>query len=404
MMRSAVFSGNDDQFHKEKNGFVEMVDVQDEGVEETITGVNPNTFKEHNNNMKLNAKFIGTTTPLTPSSVETELTDPNDVQENNNEKRTVTSGFSANMQGTTVNDTPTTNAELHGRLPNGNIQTDMTGQTVSTMEPTAMTSAVVHNDIKKVQGEKSINPIVNDTSKTTGEINARVPTGNLQTNMKTQPVGTVEPTAMTSAVVHNDIKKVQGEKSINPIVNDTSKTTGEINARVPTGNLQTDMTRQPVGTVEPTTTTPAVVPNAPNRVQREKSFNPKKNQIEPTNASPKGSATDKKAAISTVNPYTDENPKTLQENTRASDDKREDKMRKSVSFATENPLINANASSSIVPPGTNSALPNANNSDNTSIPGTVPEGPGPIITLPREPSNLMPPRNTTLPEIDLSKF
>jgi hypothetical protein len=209
---------------------------------------------------------------------------------------------------------------------------------------------------------------------------------------------------MTSAVVHNDIKKVQGEKSINPIVNDTSKTTGEINARVPTGNLQTDMTRQPVGTVEPTTTTPAVVPNAPNRVQREKSFNPKKNQIEPTNASPKGSATDKKAAISTVNPYTDENPKTLQENTRASDDKREDKMKKSVSFATENPLINANASSSIVPPGTNSALPNANNSDNTSIPGTVPEGPGPIITLPREPSNLMPPRNTTLPEIDLSKF
>ena len=380
-----------------------MVDVQDEGVEETITGVNPNTFKEHNNNMKLNAKFIGTTAPLTPSSVETELTDPNAVQENN-EKRTVTSGFSANMQGTTVNDTPTTNAELHGRLPNGNIQTDMTGQTVSTMEPTAMTSAVVHNDIKKVQGEKSINPIVNDTSKTTGEINARVPTGNLQTNMKTQPVGTVEPTAMTSAVVHNDIKKVQGEKSINPIVNDTSKTTGEINARVPTGNLQTDMTRQPVGTVEPTTTTPAVVPNAPNRVQREKSFNPKKNQIEPTNASPKGSATDKKAAISTVNPYTDENPKTLQENTRASDDKREDKMRKSVSFATENPLINANASSSIVPPGTNSALPNANNSDNTSIPGTVPEGPGPIITLPREPSNLMPPRNTTLPEIDLSKF
>jgi hypothetical protein len=308
------------------------------------------------------------------------------------------------MQGTTVNDTPTTNAELHGRLPNGNIQTDMTGQTVSTMEPTAMTSAVVHNDIKKVQGEKSINPIVNDTSKTTGEINARVPTGNLQTNMTTQPVGTVEPTAMTSAVVHNDIKKVQGEKSINPIVNDTSKTTGEINARVPTGNLQTDMTRQPVGTVEPTTTTPAVVPNAPNRVQREKSFNPKKNQIEPTNASPKGSATDKKAAISTVNPYTDENPKTLQENTRASDDKREDKMKKSVSFATENPLINANASSSIVPPGTNSALPNANNSDNTSIPGTVPEGPGPIITLPREPSNLMPPRNTTLPEIDLSKF
>jgi hypothetical protein len=398
-----IFSGNGDQFHKEKNWFVEMVDVQDEGVEETITGVNPNTFKEHNNNMKLNAKFIGTTTPLTPSSVETELTDPNAVQENN-EKRTVTSGFSANMQGTTVNDTPTTNAELHGRLPNGNIQTDMTGQTVSTMEPTAMTSAVVHNDIKKVQGEKSINPIVNDTSKTTGEINARVPTGNLQTNMKTQPVGTVEPTAMTSAVVHNDIKKVQGEKSINPIVNDTSKTTGEINARVPTGNLQTDMTRQPVGTVEPTTTTPAVVPNAPNRVQREKSFNPKKNQIEPTNASPKGSATDKKAAISTVNPYTDENPKTLQENTRASDDKREDKMRKSVSFATENPLINANASSSIVPPGTNSALPNANNSDNTSIPGTVPEGPGPIITLPREPSNLMPPRNTTLPEIDLSKF
>ena len=403
MMRSAVFSGNGDQFHKEKNGFVEMVDVQDEGVEETITGVNPNTFKEHNNNMKLNAKFIGTTAPLTPSSVETELTDPNAVQENN-EKRTVTSGFSANMQGTTVNDTPTTNAELHGRLPNGNIQTDMTGQTVSTMEPTAMTSAVVHNDIKKVQGEKSINPIANDTSKTTGEINARVPTGNLQTNMKTQPVGTVEPTAMTSAVVHNDIKKVQGEKSINPIVNDTSKTTGEINARVPTGNLQTDMTRQPVGTVEPTTTTPAVVPNAPNRVQREKSFNPKKNQIEPTNASPKWSATDKKAAISTVNPYTDENPKTLQENTRASDDKREDKMRKSVSFATENPLINANASSSIVPPGTNSALPNANNSDNTSIPGTVPEGPGPIITLPREPSNLMPPRNTTLPEIDLSKF
>jgi hypothetical protein len=398
-----IFSGNGDQFHKEKNWFVEMVDVQDEGVEETITGVNPNTFKEHNNNMKLNAKFIGTTAPLTPSSVETELTDPNAVQENN-EKRTVTSGFSANMQGTTVNDTPTTNAELHGRLPNGNIQTDMTGQTVSTMEPTAMTSAVVHNDIKKVQGEKSINPIVNDTSKTTGEINARVPTGNLQTNMKTQPVGTVEPTAMTSAVVHNDIKKVQGEKSINPIVNDTSKTTGEINARVPTGNLQTDMTRQPVGTVEPTTTTPAVVPNAPNRVQREKSFNPKKNQIEPTNASPKGSATDKKAAISTVNPYTDENPKTLQENTRASDDKREDKMRKSVSFATENPLINANASSSIVPPGTNSALPNANNSDNTSIPGTVPEGPGPIITLPREPSNLMPPRNTTLPEIDLSKF
>jgi hypothetical protein len=398
-----IFSGNGDQFHKEKNWFVEMVDVQDEGVEETITGVNPNTFKEHNNNMKLNAKFIGTTAPLTPSSVETELTDPNAVQENN-EKRTVTSGFSANMQGTTVNDTPTTNAELHGRLPNGNIQTDMTGQTVSTMEPTAMTSAVVHNDIKKVQGEKSINPIVNDTSKTTGEINARVPTGNLQTNMKTQPVGTVEPTAMTSAVVHNDIKKVQGEKSINPIVNDTSKTTGEINARVPTGNLQTDMTRQPVGTVEPTTTTPAVVPNAPNRVQREKSFNPKKNQIEPTNASLKGSATDKKAAISTVNPYTDENPKTLQENTRASDDKREDKMRKSVSFATENPLINANASSSIVPPGTNSALPNANNSDNTSIPGTVPEGPGPIITLPREPSNLMPPRNTTLPEIDLSKF
>jgi hypothetical protein len=398
-----IFSGNGDQFHKEKNWFVEMVDVQDEGVEETITGVNPNTFKEHNNNMKLNAKFIGTTAPLTPSSVETELTDPNAVQENN-EKRTVTSGFSANMQGTTVNDTPTTNAELHGRLPNGNIQTDMTGQTVSTMEPTAMTSAVVHNDIKKVQGEKSINPIVNDTSKTTGEINARVPTGNLQTNMTTQPVGTVEPTAMTSAVVHNDIKKVQGEKSINPIVNDTSKTTGEINARVPTGNLQTDMTRQPVGTVEPTTTTPAVVPNAPNRVQREKSFNPKKNQIEPTNASPKGSATDKKAAISTVNPYTDENPKTLQENTRASDDKREDKMRKSVSFATENPLINANASSSIVPPGTNSALPNANNSDNTSIPGTVPEGPGPIITLPREPSNLMPPRNTTLPEIDLSKF
>ena len=194
-----------------------MVDVQDEGVEETITGVNPNTFKEHNNNMKLNAKFIGTTAPLTPSSVETELTDPNAVQ-GNNEKRTVTSGFSANMQGTTVNDTPTTNAELHGRLPNGNIQTDMTGQPVSTMEPTTMTSDVVHNDIKKVQGEKSINPIVNDTS----------------------------------------------------------KTTGEINARVPTGNLQTDMTRQPVGTVEPTTTTPAVVPNAPNRVQREKSFNPKK--------------------------------------------------------------------------------------------------------------------------------
>ena len=345
MMRSAVFSGNGDQFHKEKNGFVEMVDVQDEGVEGTITGVNPNTFKEHNNNMKLNAKFIGTTAPLTPSSVETELTDPNAVQ-GNNEKPTVTSGFSANMQGTTVNDTPTTNAELHGRLPNGNIQTDMTGQPVSTMEPTAMTSAVVHNDIKKVQGEKSINPIVNDTS----------------------------------------------------------KTTGEINARVPTGNLQTDMTRQLVGTVEPTTTTPAVVPNAPNRVQREKSFNPKKNQIEPTNTSHEGSATDKKAAIVTVNPYTDENPKTLQENTRASDDKREDKMRKSVSFATENPLINANASSSIVPPGTNSALPNTNNSDNTSIPGTVPEGPGPIITLPREPSNLMPQRNTTLPEIDLSKF
>ena len=398
MMRSTVFSGNGDQFH----GFVEMVDVQDEGVEGTITGVNPNTFKEHNN-MKLNAKFIGTTAPLTPSSVETELTDPNAVQENN-EKRTVTSGFSANMQGTTVNDTPTTNAELHGRLPNRNIQTDMTGQPVSTMEPTAMTSAVVHNDIKKVQGEKSINPIVNDTSKTTGEINACVPTGNLQTNMTTQPVGTVEPTAMTSAVVHNDIKKVQGEKSINPIVNDTSKTTGEINARVPTGNLQTDMTRQLVGTVEPTTTTPAVVPNALNRVQREKSFNPKKSQIEPTNTSPKGSATDKKAAIATVNPYTDENPKILQENTRASDDIREDKMRKSVSFATENPLINANASSSIVPPGTNSALPNTNNSDNTSIPGTVPEGPGPIITLPREPSNLMPPRNTTLPEIDLSKF
>jgi hypothetical protein len=41
--------------------------------------------------MKLNAKFIGTTAPLTPSSVETELTDPNAVQENN-EKRTVTSG------------------------------------------------------------------------------------------------------------------------------------------------------------------------------------------------------------------------------------------------------------------------------------------------------------------------
>jgi hypothetical protein len=38
MMRSAVFSGNGDQFHKEKNGFVEMVDVQDEGVEGTITG------------------------------------------------------------------------------------------------------------------------------------------------------------------------------------------------------------------------------------------------------------------------------------------------------------------------------------------------------------------------------
>jgi hypothetical protein len=88
--------------------------------------------------------------------------------------------------------------------------------------------------------------------------------------------------------------------------------------------LFVDMTRQLVGTVEPTTTTPAVVPNALNRVQREKSFNPKKSQIEPTNTSPKGSATDKKAAIATVNPYTDENPKILQENTRASDDIRED--------------------------------------------------------------------------------
>lgn len=332
MMRTAMFSGYGDQFHKEKNGFIDMVDVEDEGVEGTITGVNPNTFKEHNNNMKLNAKFIGTKTPLTPSSVETEFTDPNAVQDNNmsNEKRTVTSGFSADMQGTTVNDTPTTNAELNGRVPNGNIQTNITGQPLSTMGPT------------------------------------------------------------TSAVVHDDLNQVPKEKSINPIVNDTSRITGETNGRVPNGILQTDMKGQPVGTLQSTTTTPAVIPNAPNRVQREKSINPTRNQIEPTNTSSAGQATDKKTAIATVNPYTDENPKTFQD-----DEKREDKMRKSVSFATDNPLINANESSNNVPPG-------PNNSHNTSIPGTVPEGP--IITLPREPSNLMPPRDTTLPEIDLSKF
>ena len=279
MTRTAVLSGYGDQFHKEQNGFGDMVDVEDEGVEGTITGVNPNTFKEHNNNMKLNAKCIGTTAPLTPSSVETEFTDTNAINLSN-EKRTVTSGFSANMQGTTVNDTPTTNAELNGRVPNGNLQTDMKGR--------------------------------------------------------------------------------------------------------------------PVVTVHPTTTTPAVIPNTPNRVQGEKSINTKKNQVEPTNTSSEGPATDKKTAIATVNPYTDENPKIIQENTRASDDKRDDKMRKSVSFATDNPLINANAS-----PGTNNALPNTNTPHNTSLPGTVPEGPGPITTLPREPSNLMPPRDTTLPEIDL---
>ncbi|XP_076090299.1 uncharacterized protein LOC143062514 [Mytilus galloprovincialis] len=296
MMRKAVDSGIGGGIHKEKEkiDMINMVDIDDDdGIEGSITGINPDKFREYNNNMKLSANFIGTSTPATPSGVDADFSDPNSVPENDTpkEKPKLTSGFSANMQGTSSNETPRTAADLNGHIPNGHLSGDKTNQAVNAGQPTAVTNAVVHNSTSGIRREKSI--------------------------MKT---------ATKDGEALND----------KPVLN------------VPT---------------------------------------------------------EKKTTIATINPYTEEKPTIPQQNPQQNpqpteDDKREDKLRKSVSFAPDKPAITSNSSSN-----SNNAPPGILNmsKEKTSLPGAIQDVPDTLITLPRERSNLLGPRDTTLPEIDLKK-
>ncbi|VDH94136.1 Hypothetical predicted protein [Mytilus galloprovincialis] len=316
MMRKAVDSGIGGGIHKEKEkiDMINMVDIDDDdGIEGSITGINPDKFREHNNNMKLSASFIGTSTPATPSGVDADFSDPNSVPENGNskEKPKLTSGFSANMQGTTSNETPRTAADLNGHIPNGHLSGEMAKQPVN-------------------KGN---------------EQNGQIPNGNTPGDKTNQAVNAGQPTAVTNAVVHNSTSGIRREKSImKPATKD-----GEALNDKPVLNVPTE----------------------------------------------------KKTTIATINPYTEEKPTIPQQNPQPTeDDKREDKLRKSVSFAPDKPAITSNSSSN-----SNNAPPGILNmsKEKTSLPGAIQDVPDTLITLPRERSNLLGPRDTTLPEIDLKK-
>ncbi|XP_063420591.1 uncharacterized protein LOC134705805 [Mytilus trossulus] len=314
MMRKAVDSGIGGGIHKEKIDMINMVDIDDDdGIEGSITGINPDKFREHNNNMKLSASFIGTSTPATPSGVDADFSDPNSVPENGNskEKPKITSGFSANMQGTTSNETPRTAADLNGHIPNGHVSGDMAKQPVS-------------------KGQN---------------LNGHIPNGNTPGDKTNQAVNSGQPTSVTNAVVHNSTSGIRREKSI----------------------------------MKPTT-------------KDGEALNDKPDSTVPT---------EKKTTIATINPYTEEKSTLPKQNPQPTEeDKREEKLRKSVSFAPDKPALTSNSSSN-----SNNSQPGILNmsKEKTSLPGTIQDVPDTLITLPRERSNLLGPRDTTLPEIDLKK-
>lgn len=310
MMRKAVDSGIGGGIHKEKIDMINMVDIDDDdGIEGSITGMNPDKFREHNNNMKLSANFIGTSTPATPSGVDADFSDPNSVPENDTpkEKPKLTSGFSANMQGTSSNETPRTAADLNGHIPNGHLSGEMAKQPVN-------------------KGN---------------EQNGQIPNGNTPEDKTTQAVNAGQPTAVTNAVVHNITSGIRREKSI---------------MKPKDGEALNDK------------------PTVP---------------------------TEKKMTIATINPYTEEKSTIPQQNPQSTEeDKREEKLRKSVSFAPDKPAITSNSASN-----SNNSPPGILNmsKEKTSLPGAIQDVPDTLITLPRERSNLLGPRDTTLPEIDLKK-
>ncbi|XP_052091314.1 uncharacterized protein LOC127728117 [Mytilus californianus] len=316
MMKKSVDAGIGGGIHKEKIDMINMVDMDDDdGIEGSVTGINPDKFREYNNNMKLSANFIGTSTPATPSGVDADFSDPNFVPENDTpkEKPKLTSGFSANMQGTTTNETPRTAADLNGHIPNGHISGDMAKQPVNKGQ------------------DKS----------------GHIPNGNTPGDKTKQAVNVEQPIAVTTAVVHNSSSGIRREKSI----------------MKPTAKDGEALNDKPI----------LIVP------------------------------TEKKTAIATINPYTEENNKTPQQNPQPTEeDKREEKLRKSVSFATDKPAITSNSNSSS---NSNNSPPGILNmsKDKTSLPGAIQDVPDTLITLPRERSNLLGPRDTTLPEIDLKK-
>lgn len=411
--KKAVEAGVGGDIHRNEHDVLGMIDMEDEGIEGSITGQNPDKFREYNNNMKLNAKFIETSTPVTPSGIDTDFTDPNAVPKNGptREKTKLTSGFSANMQGATTIDTPRTHAELNGHVPSMLSSADISKQAVNAASvdygnlpnkgpggdvPKQQINSIqidvvpVGNSQTKLVDAQKQNASFEDAQKQGGlnVVQSNVAGGDVP---KQNGMNVAQPNVASGYSTKHEVKDTQPNVAVPAAVNNTNGSSGIQRERSFSMGKNESANKSESSKGHNVTTASAL----PNNVKRQKSFAMDKNMaLENSKASQEKSNT-----VASVNPFVDGNQTVMQQNQQAS---APDKLRKSVSFATEKPtdkpVIPTTSTSKDPPPGILSSP-----KEKASLPGTVDSEPAPVITLPREPSNLMGPRDTTLPEIDLKK-